>query len=157
MSYINLFWQKCESDSHDDTRRLTSQTASEPRSTADQQQQVRDLRDVIDQQSQRATSLESELASRQRRLHALEKELAAAEGKVLDWKREANRKNIELARMRVRMQHVDGRVAELERRIAKQNELLFLQSTASSTSSADCYQPGVRSGANGVRSQVSAV
>ena len=120
---------------------------------------MRDLRDVIDQQSQRATSLESELASRQRRLHALEKELAAAEGKVLDWKREANRKNIELARMRVRMQHVDGRVAELERRIAKQNELLFLQSTASSTSSssADCYQPGVRSGANGVRSQVSAV
>ena len=104
--------------------------------------------------------MESELAARQRRLHALEKELAAAEGKVLDWKREANRKDIELARMRVRMQHVGGRVAELERRIAKQNELLFLQSTASSmssTSSADCYQPGVRGGVNGVRSQVSAV
>ena len=118
---------------------------------------MRDLRDVIDQQSQRATSLESELAARQRRLHALEKELSAAEDKVLDWKREANRKDIELARMRVRMQHVGGRVAELERRIAKQNELLFLQNTASSTSSADCYQSGVRSGANGMRSQVSAV
>ena len=71
--------------------------------------------------------LEDELRQQQDQAHAHAQQAAARDEKIVHWRREANQRSVEIARLKFDARQKEDRIAQLRKLLIQQTELMHLQ------------------------------